>query len=75
MVGDAVRRRALRALAAKAVRCESSEGGSPGACTVPEDLGACSSSAGAGLLAFHGVDVGEGEAEQLAYRELVREWR
>ena len=70
-----MRRRALSALVADAVRCESSKGESPGACTVPEDLGTRPSSAGAGLLAFHGVDVGEGESEQLAYRELVRERR
>ena len=65
----------LQATDPDAVRCESSEGGSPGACTVPEDLGTRPSSAGTGLLAFHGVDIGEGESEQLAYRELVRERR
>ena len=70
-----MRRRALCALVAGADRCEGSEGVSPGECTVPKDLGTRPSSAGAGLLAFHGVDVGEGEPEQLAYRELVGERR
>ena len=76
VAGGTARRRALSALTARAVRRGGDAGESSGACTVPEDLGTCPSSAVAGLFAFRLVDVREGEAEQLAHRELIGErWK